>query len=84
MSRTQVVTARIGQELAEQLDRLALEYDRTRGWVIARALERYLPEELDLLDSLAEAEADIAAGRVYTQEQMEEMFAVSRDQRDAA
>ena len=81
---SQTVTARINDELAAQLDRLAAGYDRPRGWVIAKALERYLPEELDLLDSLAEAEADIEAGQFYTQEQMEDMFNITRGQRDAA
>lgn len=81
---SQTVTARISDDLAAQLDRLSSGYERPRGWVIVKALERYLPEELDLLDSLAEAEADIEAGRFYTQEQMEEMFKVTRGQRDAA
>lgn len=84
MAQTVVITARVDEELASRMDRLASSYDRSRAWVIARALERYLEEELDLLDSLAEAEADFAAGRVYTQEQVEAMFDARRTNRDAA
>ncbi|WP_374942038.1 CopG family ribbon-helix-helix protein [Sphingomonas sp.] len=84
MVETVVVTARIPAELGSQLDRVATDYDRPKAWVIVRALERYLAEEVDLLDSIAEGEADLAAGRFYTQEQIEERFGVSRDDRHAA
>lgn len=84
MAQSAVVTARIDDALIQRMDRLAASYDRSRGWVIARALERYLDEELDLLDSLSAAEADIEAGRVFTQDEVEAMFEVRRHRRDAA
>ena len=84
MAQTTVVTARIDNTLAGRMDLLAAGYDRSRAWILARALERYLDEELDLLDSIAAAEADVEAGRVFTQEKVEAMFDIQRGQRDAA
>ena len=84
MTQTTVITARIDAELAARLDRLSTAYDRSRGWMMTRALERYLDEELDLLGSLEAAEADSAAGRVFSQEEVEAMFEVRRGQRNAA
>ena len=85
MSQSVVVTARIDGELAERLDRLAAEYDRRRGWMVAQAIERYVAEESALLQMVREGEADLEAGRSFTQEQVEEMFGVTRQvRRDAA
>ncbi len=84
MSKTAVITARIEPELGDRLDQLARDYDRSRGWLVARAIERYVDEESQLLAMIREGEADIEAGRVFTQEDVEAMFNVKREQRDAA
>lgn len=70
MPRTAVVTGRIGEETAAELDRLAGRLDRSRGWVIARAVEEFVSAENELLDSLEEAERQIERGEYYTQEEM--------------
>jgi len=84
MTKTAVITARIDTDLSDRLDALARDYDRARGWIVARAVERYVAEESQLLAMVREGEADIEAGRTFTQEEVETMFAVKRDQRDAA
>lgn len=84
MPDTSVVTARVKTADAERLDQLAAAYERTRGWHIARAIERYVAEEAQLLDMIHEGEADIAAGRTYSQEEVEAMFAIRTGGRDAA
>ena len=84
MAQTAVVTARIGTELSVRLEKVAKAYDRSRGWVIARALERYLDEEADLIASLAQAEDDLTAGRVFSQDEIEAMFNVRQAERDTA
>jgi predicted transcriptional regulator len=84
MSKTAVITARIEPELSDRLDQLARDYDRSRGWLVAQAIERYVAEESQFLALIKEGEADIEAGRVFTQEEVEAMFGVKRDQRDAA
>ena len=84
MSKTAVVTARIDPELSDRLDQLARDYDRSRGWLVAQAIERNVAEESQFLALIREGEADIAAGRTFTQEEVEAMFGVKRDQRETA
>ncbi len=84
MAKTAVLTTRVPVELSDRIDRLTKELDRSRAWVIAKAIERYVDEELELIDFIQEGERDIDEGRFYTQEQVEAMFNVSRDERNAA
>jgi predicted transcriptional regulator len=70
MTKTAVVTGRIADETAAKLDRLAERLDRSRGWIVARAVEQYIAEESELLDSLDEAERQIERGEYFTQEEM--------------
>ena len=56
------------------------------------SVERYVEEvvsiaaklDADLAADLLEADEDLAAGRFYTQEQVEARFGVKREQRNAA
>ena len=75
MSKTVVITTRIPTDLASELDRLADKLGRSRGWIVARAIERFVTEELSLLDSLDEAEAQIDRGEFFTQDEMKAWFA---------
>lgn len=84
MSKTAVLTTRVPAELSERIDLLAQELDRSRAWVIAKAVQRYVDEELEFIEAIREGERDIEAGRTFTQEEVEAMFAVKRDERDAA
>lgn len=70
MAKTSVVTSRLREETASELDRLAERLDRSRGWVIARAVEKYVSVENELLDLLDEAEREIERGDYYTHEEM--------------
>lgn len=81
---TAVVTTRISNDLAEQLDALAVDLDRSRAWIMARAIERFVADEGELIAAIKVGEADLAAGRVHTQEEVEALFGVKRDERRAA
>ena len=70
MSETTVITARIPTEASAQLDRLAAELDRSRAWIIATAVERYVREELEFVDFIKVGEEDIARGDYLTHEQL--------------
>ena len=59
---TRVVTAHLDIKLARQLDTLAAELDRPRGWVVKEALASYIATEEHrhqaTLEALAELDAD--------------------------
>ena len=84
MAKQNVITARIDDEAVAALDRLAKELDRSRAWIVAAAVERFVKEELEFVHAVLEGEADVAAGRVRTQEDMEAMFDIAEAKRDAA
>ncbi len=74
--RKSVVTARIDEQLSADLDELAGRRERSRAWLIERAIAGFVADELELYRSLEEAEAQIDRGEYSTQEQVEAMFAV--------
>jgi predicted transcriptional regulator len=84
MAKQNVITARVDDETAEALDRLAKELDRSRAWIVGAAVERFLREELEFVDAVLEGEADVAAGRVRSHEEMQAMLGLSEAGRDAA
>jgi predicted transcriptional regulator len=84
MAKQNVITARVDDETVEALDRLATELDRSRAWIVASAVERFLREELEFVDAVQEGEADVAAGRVHSHEEMRAMLGLSEAGRDAA
>jgi len=58
-------------DVSSKLDRLAERFDRSRGWIVAKAVAHYVETELELQESLDEAERQIDRGEFYTQEEME-------------
>jgi len=75
MSKSVVVTARISEELSADLDRLAGLRERSRAWLIEKAIAEFVREDLAFRLSLEEADAEIDRGEFYTQEQMEAWLA---------
>lgn len=84
MSKSAVITARLESDTAAKLDLLAEKLDRSRAWVIAKAIDQYVNEELEFMAFVQEGEDDIAAGRFHTQEEVERMFGVGPVERNAA
>ena len=62
MSKTVVVTARIDEQLSADLDRLAAMRDRSRAWLVEKAIAQFVREDLAFRDSLDEAERQIESG----------------------
>ena len=56
MSKSAVVTTRVTADLSVQIDLLAKELDRSRAWVTAKAVERYVQEELEFIAFVHEGE----------------------------
>lgn len=59
-----VVTAHIPLPLAREVDRLAEQLDRPRGWIVKEALTRYVELEQKRHDLTREALDDVDAGRL--------------------
>ncbi|URW75194.1 ribbon-helix-helix protein, CopG family [Sphingomonas donggukensis] len=66
-----VISGRVSADLSTKLDRLAERLDRSRAWIVAKAVEHYVESELELQDSLDEAERQIDRGEVFTQDEMD-------------
>ena len=71
MNRPAAITARVDEATADKLDQLAEELDRSRSWLIAKAVQEYVERETEFREMIRVAEEDFAAGRVHTQEEME-------------
>lgn len=71
MDATSPISARIDAGVLNDLDQLAERYDRSRSWLVAQAVREYVERETEFLEFVKAGEDDIAAGRVYTQEEVE-------------
>jgi predicted transcriptional regulator len=84
MTKTAVVTTRLDEETLAGLDRLGEHYERSRAWLVAKAVERYVKEESEFFAFVQEGEDAIERGEFVTQEQMEEWVRSLRRNADAA
>jgi predicted transcriptional regulator len=63
-TNTKVVTAHIPIPLAEKLDQLANQRERSRGWIVKQALSAWIDQEEERHQLTLEALADVDAGNV--------------------
>ena len=57
-------SVRLRPDLLERADRMAAAMERSRGWIIEKALERYLDAEEQDIEEVRQALADMDAGAV--------------------
>ena len=62
--QTRVLTAHVPIDLAKQLDKAAARLDRSRGWIVQKALADWIDREEEHRRMTLEALADVEAGRV--------------------
>lgn len=67
---TRVLTAHIPEELAEKVDGYAKSMDRSRAWIVKRALADWVDWEEEKHRRTLAGLADIDAGRVISHERM--------------
>jgi predicted transcriptional regulator len=84
MSKTSVITTRLDQETLEGLDRLAEYHDRSRAWLVAKAVSRYVKEESEFFAFLQEGEDAIARGDFVTHEELVAEIKAMRHEKNAA
>ncbi|VXD08763.1 CopG family transcriptional regulator [Enterobacterales bacterium 8AC] len=66
-SPTRVITAHVPVEMAEKIDELAANYDRSRGWIVKQALAAIIEQEENRHQMILEGLADVDTGRVVEQ-----------------
>jgi predicted transcriptional regulator len=66
-----VLTAHVPTALARQVDALAEQFDRPRGWIMNEALTLYVELEKKRHALTLEALADVDAGRTVAHEDLE-------------
>jgi len=77
------ITLRVPQDILDDIEKIAETSDRSRSWVIVRALKYYLMAEGNEILSIRRGLADIEAGRtVDAEEFFEELDRLNRE--DAA
>ena len=70
-AQTKVLTAHVPVSMAEKVDRLAAQRDRSRGWVVKQALSAWIDQEEERSRLTREALADVEAGRVVDHQAMQ-------------
>jgi predicted transcriptional regulator len=68
---TRVVTAHLPTDLADKLDALAQRLDRPKGWIVKEAIASYVALEEMRYRLTLEALADVDAGRMLDQAEIE-------------
>lgn len=69
---TRVMTAHVPAPLAEKVDQLAARKERSRGWIINKALSAWIEQEEERQRLTLEALADVDAGRVIDHQAVQE------------
>jgi RHH-type rel operon transcriptional repressor/antitoxin RelB len=70
MGKPHVITTRVDDDTLAQLDRLSGYTDRSRAWLVAEAVRKYVQEEAVFFEFLREGEEAIDAGDFITHEQL--------------
>jgi predicted transcriptional regulator len=70
MSKTAVITARVDEATLQSLDALAESQERTRAWLVAKAIQRYVKEETEFRAFIKQGEDAIDRADYLTHEEM--------------
>lgn len=70
-----IVTTRIDEETQSRLDQLAKATDRSRSWLVADAIRRYVEEEGWQVAAIEEGVRQADAGDFATEDEVKAAFA---------
>ena len=82
--KTSVVTTRLDTETLDGLDKLAERLERSRAWLVAKAVQQYVKEENEFYAFVKEGEDAIERGDYVSHEELVAEIKAMRRQRDAA
>ena len=74
MTKSAVITARLDSEALAKLDQLSATLDRSRAWIVAKAVQRYVDEELEYRAFIQQGVDEADRGELISQEEMEAWF----------
>lgn len=84
MSATTTMTIRVPLETKERLDRLSQNTRRSRSFLAAEAVTRYVESEADIVDGILRGIEDMKEGRTVSHEDaMDELQAIVDEARRA-
>ncbi len=64
-TKTKVLTAHVPITMAEKIDQMASQRERSRGWIVKQALSEWLDQEEERNRLTREALADVDSGHVF-------------------
>ena len=67
-ANTRVLTAHVPINLAEKIDQLSEQMDRSRGWIIKQALTNWILAQEEHRQLTLDALADVDAGNLFSQQ----------------
>jgi predicted transcriptional regulator len=76
-----VITAKLPEELALELDQVAERIDRSKSWIVREAVSEWLAEEQRRYELTIEALREVDEGLTYSQHEVEEHLAARRKAR---
>lgn len=79
-----MITARLDVDVAEGLDKLGSHYERSRSWLVAKAVAKYVEEETEFFTFLKEGEDAIARGDFITHEDLITEIEALKQKKNAA
>lgn len=80
-----VITAKLPDDLASQMDEIASRIERSKSWIVRNAVAEWLSEEQRRHQLTLEALKDVDEGRTISHEEVVAMLEQrKRDRRDAA
>jgi predicted transcriptional regulator len=71
MAQTVTLSARVSEDLRNEVDTLAKALGRDRAWIVEQAVRQYVQAEVAFIAAVQRGRADITAGRFVTHEEME-------------
>lgn len=66
MRKDATITARVEDDLARRLERLAAAQGRSKSWLVGRALESYVESELAFIEAVEAGRREMRAGRTIS------------------
>jgi predicted transcriptional regulator len=69
--KTKVLTAHVPLQMAEKVDKIAAQLERSRGWIMKQALSAWIDQEEERSRLTREALADVDAGHVIDHQEVQ-------------